>query len=99
MTERSPYRHHISKSLYFDLTPPPNPSSNIKGYAYDHAKKRLTVQFHDNRLYHHDGVRPEDFKKFDSAESVGKHYHQHIRGKFPSTRADEPKESDDGRQD
>lgn len=96
MTERTPYRHHLDKDAYFDLLPPRVPSSNIKGYAYDEAKKRLTVQFHDGGLYHYDGVKPHEYSRFDQAESTGRHFHAHVKGKYPSTRADKPR-NDSGR--
>lgn len=70
-------------------------SSNIHGLSYDPAGKRLTVHFKNGGIYHHHGVKPDEFADLKGAESVGKHYHANIRGRYETTKVEpEPKEGE-----
>lgn len=70
-------------------------SSNVQGVEYDEPSKRLTMHFRNGGAYHHDGVKLEEYHNLVGAESVGKHYHGHIRGKYPTTKVEpEPKEGE-----
>jgi hypothetical protein len=72
------------------ITMKPVKSSQIESIGYDPASKILAIRFNGGRkLYHYAGVSQEDYDKFQSAESVGKHFGAHIRGKFPHTLQDE----------
>ena len=60
-------------------------SSSIKAIGYDPATRKLQVEFHDNgeipgKVAEYDGVDPEKHAALLSAESVGGHFHWHIRG-------------------
>ena len=71
----------------------PVKSSQLAEIGYDADKQVLAIRFtNGKKLYHYQGVTPNDFAKFESAESVGKHFGAHIRGKFPHTLQDEKKE-------
>lgn len=69
------------------MTPVPN-SSTIVGVGYEPEHKRLRVKFKSGGTYQFDGVSPEDHSKLITAESVGKHFHRHIKGEFKSTKLD-----------
>jgi hypothetical protein len=43
--------------------------------------------------YHYEGVSPDDFAKFEGAQSMGKHFGANIRGKFPHSLQDEKKKA------
>lgn len=59
-------------------------SSNI--HAIGWADGTLTVHFKNGTAYSYAGVPAEEHKKLMEAESVGKHFGQHIRGKFAFTK-------------
>jgi hypothetical protein len=68
----------------------PVKSSQIAAIGYDAENKTLAIRFNGGKkLYHYAGVSQEVFDKFSAAESVGKHFGAHIRGKFPHTLQDE----------
>lgn len=73
------------------LTIPREPvvSSNLKAVGYDAATQTLDVEFNSGRVYRYRGVPPEAHKAFVNAESIGKHFGQHIRTKFPYFDLDE----------
>jgi hypothetical protein len=62
---------------------PVNPvkSSNIKGIGYHPETQTMAVKF-SNGIYHYNGVTEKEFQAFQKAESIGKHFHSVIRGKF-----------------
>jgi hypothetical protein len=65
-------------------------SSQIASIGYSPENKTLAIKFNNGqKVYHYAGVSQEDFDKFSAAESVGKHFGAHIRGKFPHTLQDE----------
>lgn len=66
----------------------PVKSSNIKAVGYDEATKKLTVQFHSGSTHCYEDVEPHDHKKFMAAESIGSHFHQHIRSGFKSSKVE-----------
>lgn len=53
----------------------------------DAGKRRdqpqLVIDFKSGGTYVYDGVPREAYDALIAADSVGKHFHQHIRGKFP----------------
>lgn len=59
----------------------PVESSNIEGVGYDPATKTLRIQFRGGCTYDYANVPAEKHKALIDAESVGKHFHQHIRNK------------------
>ena len=60
-------------------------SSNISDLAYNPATKVLTVTFKSGGTYSYENVDPEKYQALMSAESIGKHLHQHIKP-FHTTR-------------
>jgi hypothetical protein len=61
----------------------PVSSSNIMAIGHDGPNKELHIQFQGGRLYIYSGVSVEMHQQLMAAESVGKHYHAHIKNKFP----------------
>lgn len=58
-------------------------SSTIAAVAYSPEAQVLTVRFKDgDRVYHHHNVSQAEFDAFDKAESAGKHYAKHLKGRF-----------------
>ena len=47
-------------------------SSNIIGYSYNAAEKKLYIQFGNGREYEYSEVTPEELKQLTEAESFGK---------------------------
>lgn len=67
-----------------EITLKPVQSSNVQAVGYDPQARRLAVQFKGSGgIYHYDGVEQSDHDKLIGAESIGSHFSQHIRGKFP----------------
>jgi hypothetical protein len=70
----------------------PIKSSNISHAAYENGVMR--VRFSNGTDYDYDGISAELFNDFMEAESQGKFFHQHIKGKFAGTKVEV--ETDDG---
>lgn len=72
----------------------PVESSQIHSIGHDAASNTLAIRFKNYRgepssLYHYDNFSAADFDAFRSAESVGKHFGQHIKNetaKYPYRR-------------
>ena len=69
-------------------------SSQIKEIGHDPATKTLAVRFNTGALYHYAGVDSEKFNAFRQAESIGKHFGQHIKGVHAYNRINEEKKGD-----
>lgn len=67
----------------------PVTSSNIKAVGYDPSSKALHVQFKSGQTHRYDDVSPEKHAALMAADSVGSHFHQHIRNSHKSARVDE----------
>lgn len=61
----------------------PVKSSNIRSVGYDPAAKRMEIEFTNGGIYHYDGVTQEAHDDLVNAESVGRHFGAHVRGKYP----------------
>ncbi len=61
-------------------------SSNIRAIGYDKEEKTLFVQFKNYNEFSFEGVPKETHDALMAAESVGKYFHSHIKGKFKTTR-------------
>jgi len=59
----------------------PVSSSTIKAIGYDEKTKILTIQFAHGGHYEYQGVSPEQHKALMDAESIGGHFHDHIKQK------------------
>jgi len=57
-------------------------SSLFKSVGYDPASETLEVEFSRGAIYQYSGVTAQDWNEFCRAESKGKHFSEHIRGKF-----------------
>jgi len=74
----------------------PVESSQIHSIGHDAATNTLAIRFKTYKgapasLYHYDNFTAEDFAAFRDAESVGKHFTQHIKpatAKYPYRRVD-----------
>lgn len=74
----------------FDMKPVK--SSQIKSIGYDATAKKLAVHFiNGDNTYHYEKVDQKTFDALSSAESVGSHFHSHIRGKFKHQLQAKPK--------
>jgi hypothetical protein len=50
--------------------------------AYDEGEQRLYLRFHSGKVYRYFEFPPEQYDEFLLAESKGKYFGSHIRGKF-----------------
>jgi KTSC domain len=57
-------------------------SSFIDSLSYDDEKNILHMQFTNGTVTSHYDCPKEVFDGMCEAQSVGKHYHQHVRGRF-----------------
>lgn len=60
-------------------------SSNIKSVGYDAETKTLEVEF-SSGVYAYRGVTPEQHRTLMSAESIGGHFHKHIKSRHKGTK-------------
>ena len=58
----------------------PVESSQVQAVGYDPLTNTLAVKFkRGDAAYHYPGVTPEQHQAFLKAESIGRHFDQHIR--------------------
>lgn len=57
-------------------------SSTIEAVGHDAEKNRMVVRFNNGTEYEYSNVNKEQHSAFVGADSVGSHFHAHIRGKF-----------------
>jgi hypothetical protein len=57
-------------------------SSNINSIHYTPGTKVLEVHFNDGTKYHYHGVPEAVHTSFSNAKSHGKHFIDHIKGKY-----------------
>ncbi len=57
-------------------------SGMVKTISYDAAEKILTLEFNSGGSYAYSEVPKEIFDGILNAESAGKYYHAHIKGKY-----------------
>ena len=60
----------------------PVQSSTISAIGYDSKAQQMDVRFRGGGVYTHHGVSPDDHIKFMNAPSMGRHYHDHFKGRF-----------------
>ncbi len=58
------------------------PSSAIRNFLYDQAKRQLWVTFVTGRRYVYDEVPPEIFEAFRTAPSRGAFFNHEIRDRY-----------------
>jgi hypothetical protein len=66
------------------------PSSVIRAFFYDAARRRLKVVFTTGRRYSYRDVPPEVFEALQVAVSKGEFFNAHIRDHFAFTRDERP---------
>lgn len=69
-------------------------SSSILGHGYNAATGTLALKF-KNATYHYAGVPAELFAQLQEAESIGRFFQDHIRGKYEAEKLPPPLPSDD----
>lgn len=57
-------------------------SGMINKIAYDESEKLLTLTFNSGGAYSYKDVPKEVFDALLAAESAGKYFHAHIKGKY-----------------
>lgn len=65
------------------MTRAPVASSSIKSVGHD--GETLEVEFHSGKVYRYAGVSRAAHDALLGAPSIGKHFGQHVRGKFDHT--------------
>lgn len=60
----------------------PVTSSNIAAIGHDPDNNILHVQFKNGGTYAYHGVSAEEHDALVDADSVGSHFHQHIKAKY-----------------
>lgn len=60
----------------------PTRSDMISKLAYDEDENCMTITFSKGGSYKYKDVPKESFDSLCNSESMGKHFHQHIKGKF-----------------
>lgn len=58
-------------------------STSITSWEYNDLEKSMVVEFKAGSKYQYSGVEPEVVDQLILAESVGKHFAQNIKNKFP----------------
>ncbi len=71
-----------------DIEMHPVESSNVESIGYHPETKTLAVKFKSGGLYHHADVPQSVYDAFASADSKGKHYGAHVKGRFSHVKAD-----------
>jgi hypothetical protein len=62
----------------------PVESSNIAAIGHDPATSTLRVEFKHGGAHEYDGVPAEAHQALMDSGSKGRHFHENIRGYFPS---------------
>lgn len=60
-------------------------SSLIDDITYNESTKAMDIKFLNGKKFRYQAVEREDFEKLGAAESTGKHFHKHIKGKYETS--------------
>ena len=63
----------------------PVSSSNLASVGYDAGSEILEIEFGGGRVYQYAEVPQEAYRALMNADSIGSHFHRHIREKYPTT--------------
>jgi hypothetical protein len=63
----------------------PVTSSNIASVGYDPATREMEVAFTNGSSYRYADVDPKTHASLLAADSVGSHFHQHVRNAHKAT--------------
>ena len=61
-------------------------SSYIKSVAYDPAKRLMHVAFTNGATFAYPNVPPYEHRELMNATSIGRHFHENIRGKYTGSK-------------
>lgn len=64
----------------------PVKSSNVESCGYDTGAKALFVKFHGGNTFKYANVPQDIYENLTGAESVGKYFAAHIKGKYESVK-------------
>lgn len=56
-------------------------SSNIAAVGHDPDASVLEIEFHDGSVFSYPNVTAEEHDRFIKADSLGSHFHKHVRPK------------------
>ncbi len=56
--------------------------SSVSYTEYDYVTKTLVISFKVGTTYSYDNVLEEDYINLSNSDSIGKAFHQYIRGKY-----------------
>lgn len=62
------------------------PSSSIDAVGYNEQQNTLYVRFASGAEYTYDDVTPTEYHALLGANSVGRHFHEHIKSKYKGTK-------------
>ncbi|MDE0579037.1 MAG: KTSC domain-containing protein [bacterium] len=60
-------------------------SRNLVSVGYDADSATLEIKFGGGRVYQYADVPQEAYRALMNADSIGSHFHHHIRDKYPTT--------------
>lgn len=63
----------------------PVSSSNLVSVGYDSDSATLEIEFNRGRVYQYAEVPQEAYRALMNADSMGSHFHHHIRDNYPTT--------------
>lgn len=63
-------------------------SSNIKSVGYDRDRKVLEVEFKTGAVHQYEDVPGDLSEQMVRAESVGRFFSEHVRGRYKSSRVE-----------
>lgn len=66
----------------------PVSSSNIVSVGYNPEIKTLEVEFKGGGVYSYPGVTDNKYHELINADSIGSHFHKHIRGTHDGVKVD-----------
>lgn len=64
-------------------------SSMANSLGYDCDAKILQVEFNNGALYQYSGVEENTWKDLHNSDSIGRFFHEQIKGKYDSERIDD----------
>lgn len=59
----------------------PVQSSAIRAVGHDLSRNTIHIEFHSGGTHPFGPFTKEEFERFRDAESIGRHFHSHIRAK------------------
>jgi hypothetical protein len=59
----------------------PVTSEAIRAIGYDPASKTARIEFSNGRIHDYPGTEPGDHDALVAADSIGRHFNAHIRGR------------------